>query len=257
MKVANVTLTIDDREVSVPAGTSILKAAQQVESDIPTICYHEHCTANALCRICVVEVEGSRALPPACVAQVAEGMKVSTRGERVERSRRTILEMLGSAVDLSEAAEIQAMMTRYAADGERFPDADRREHPVLDDNPMYIRDYAKCILCWRCVQVCADDAQYTYAINFSGRGFETSIGTFFDKPMPQTTCVFCGQCVGVCPTGALKPKREWLFEQGMTPDEIMSLTRSERRRKSPAPKTHTAEDRDKLSDAIKKFAGKK
>jgi len=72
---------------------------------------------------------------------------------------------------------------------------------------MYIRDYAKCILCWRCVQVCAEDAQYTFAINFEGRGFETRIGTFFDKPMPETTCVFCGQCVGVCPTGALKPKR--------------------------------------------------
>ncbi len=96
---------------------------------------------------------------------------------------------------------------------------------------MYVRDYAKCVLCWRCVQVCADDAQYTYAINFKGRGFETQIGTFFDLPMPATTCVFCGQCVGVCPTGALKPKREWLLEQGMTPDEILQVTRSERRRK--------------------------
>ncbi len=71
---------------------------------------------------------------------------------------------------------------------------------------MYVRDYAKCVLCWRCVQVCAEDAQYTYAINFTGRGYETQIGTFFDRPMPETTCVFCGQCVGVCPTGALKPE---------------------------------------------------
>jgi NADH dehydrogenase/NADH:ubiquinone oxidoreductase subunit G len=228
---ADVTLTIDEKTVTVPAGTTILEAAQSIGKNVPTICYHEHCTANALCRICVVEVEGARVLSPACVAQVSDGMKVHTQNERVKRSRRTILEMLDSAVDLSEAAAIQTMIGDYQADGERFADGARREHPVLDDNPMYIRDYSKCILCWRCVQVCADDAQYTYAINFSKRGFETSIGTFFDKGMPDTTCVFCGQCVGVCPTGALKPKREWLLESGKTPDEIMAMTRAERRRK--------------------------
>ena len=131
-------------------------------------------------------------------------MKVSTSSARAERSRRTILEMLASAVDLSQAPEINKFIDDYRADRARFPDAERREVPVLDDNPMYIRDYAKCILCWRCVQVCAEDAQFTFAINFKGRGFDTGIGTFFDKPMPETTCVFCGQCVGVCPTGALE-----------------------------------------------------
>lgn len=226
-----VTLAIDGSPVTVPAGTTILKAAQQLGEKIPTICYHDYCTANALCRICVVEVEGARVLAPACVAQVSEGMIVKTRGERVDRSRRTILEMLDSAVDLSEAPEIQGFIGEYGASPERFPEAERREPPLLDDNPMYVRDYSKCILCWRCVQVCADDAQYTYAINFEGRGFETRIGTFFDKPMPETTCVFCGQCVGVCPTGALKPKREHLLQEGKTPDEILQITRSERRRK--------------------------
>lgn len=226
-----VTLTIDGRSVGVAAGTTILKAAEQLGEKIPTICYHDYCTANALCRICVVEVEGARVLAPACVAQVSEGMKVHTRSRRVERSRRTILEMLDSAVDLSEAPDVQAFMDEYAADRRRFPAAERREFPVLDDNPMYIRDYSKCILCWRCVQVCAEDAQYTYAINFGKRGFETHIATFFDQGMPETTCVFCGQCVGVCPTGALKPKREWLLEQDYTPDEIMAATRTRRRRK--------------------------
>jgi len=226
-----VTLTIDGQPVAVPAGTTLLKAAQQLGEHIPTICYHDHCTANALCRICVVEVEGARVLAPACVAQVSDGMVVRTRTERVERSRRTILEMLDSTVDLSEAPEIQQFIGDYRAERGRFPEAGRREHPLLDDNPMYVRDYSKCILCWRCVQVCADDAQYTFAINFEGRGFETSIGTFFDKPMPETTCVFCGQCVGVCPTGALKPKREWLLQEGKTPDEIMEMTRAERRKK--------------------------
>ena len=228
---SEVTLTIDGQLVTVPAGTTLLKAAQSMGEQIPTICYHDHCTANALCRICVVEVEGARVLAPACVAQVSDGMVVRTRTERVERSRRTILEMLDSTVDLSEAPEIQQFIGDYRAERGRFPEAGRREHPLLDDNPMYVRDYAKCILCWRCVQVCADDAQFTFAINFEGRGFETGIGTFFDRPMPETTCVFCGQCVGVCPTGALKPKREWLLQEGKTPDEIIQMTRDERRRK--------------------------
>src|SRR5262245_47075126 len=100
----DVTLTIDGRPVTVPAGTTLLKAAERLDTHIPTICYHEYCTANALCRICVVEVEGARVLSPACVAQVSEGLQVHTRSERVDRSRRTILEMLDSAVDLSEAA---------------------------------------------------------------------------------------------------------------------------------------------------------
>ena len=226
-----VNLTIDGQTVQAPPGTTILKAAAAAGHAIPTICYHEHCTANALCRICVVEVEGARVLAPACVAEVSEGMKVSTRSERVTRSRRTILEMLDSAVDLSQAPEIQGFMDDYAAEPERFPEAERRESAVLDDNPMFIRDYSKCILCWRCVQVCADDAQFTYAINFEGRGFETQIGTFFDRPLPETSCVFCGQCVGVCPTGALKPKREWLLEEGKTLDEIMQMTRMGRRKK--------------------------
>jgi NADH dehydrogenase/NADH:ubiquinone oxidoreductase subunit G len=228
---ATITLTIDGQAVTVTAGTTIHKAAQSIGIEIPTICYHDHCTANGLCRMCVVEVAGARVLAPACVAQVGEGMQVKTRSERVERSRRTIIELLGSAVDLAEAPDIQRFAQDYHADLDRFGDGAKREHAVIDDNPMFIRDYEKCILCWRCVQVCADDAQYAFAINFDGRGFETSIGTFFDKGLTETTCVFCGQCVGVCPTGALKPKREWLLEQGKTSDELMQLTRTERRRK--------------------------
>ncbi len=228
---AEVNLTIDGTAVSVEAGTTILQAAAAAGVDIPTICYHEACTANGLCRMCVVEVKGARLLQPSCIAAVGEGMEVTTRSARVERARRTILEMLDSAVDLSQAPEIQAQMSDYAAQPERFPEAERRTRPVIDDNPMYVRDYAKCILCWRCVQVCAEDAQYTFALSFDGRGFETQIGTFFDSSMPETTCVFCGQCVGVCPTNALKPRREWLLEQGKTPDEIMELTRAERRRR--------------------------
>lgn len=225
-------LEINGQPVVVTEGSTLLQAARQTGVEVPTICYHDHCTANALCRVCVVEVEGARVLSPACVAQAVPGMKVQTHSPRVERSRKTILELLASAVDLSDAPEIQALMSEAGANPDRFPQSVQRSFPVLDDNPMYVRDYSKCVLCWRCVQVCAEDVQYTFAINFSGRGFETSIGTFFDKGMLETTCVFCGQCVGVCPTGALKSKRGWLLETGSTPDEILNQTRTTRRRRA-------------------------
>ena len=226
-----ITLVMDGRELTIDDGKTLLEAARENGMDIPTICFHGATTANALCRICVVEVEGQRVLQPACIVQVGAGMKVQTRSEKVIRSRKTILEMLASTMDLSEATDIQAMMNDYGADVNRFPDAERREVEVKDDNPMYVRDYSKCLLCWRCVQVCAEDAQYTYAINFSGRGYETQIGTFFDKTIPETSCVLCGQCVAVCPTGALKPKREYLLEQGMSVQEISVLNTGRKRRK--------------------------
>lgn len=226
-----VNLIIDGQEVSAEQGRTLLEVAHEMGKNIPTICFHDATTANALCRICVVEVEGQRVLQPACIVKAGAGMKVQTRSEKVIRARRTILEMLASTMDLSEAADIQQMMVEYGASSERFPDAERRESEVKDDNPMYVRDYSKCLLCWRCVQVCAEDAQYTFAINFDGRGFETQIGTFFDKAIPQTSCVMCGQCVGVCPTGALKPKREFLLEQGMSPSEISVMNTGRKQRK--------------------------
>jgi NADH dehydrogenase/NADH:ubiquinone oxidoreductase subunit G len=221
---------MDGKEISVEQGLTLLDAARENGTDIPTICFHEATTSNALCRICVVEVEGMRLLQPACIVQAAEGMKVQTRSERVVRARKTILEMLASTLDLSDAPEILTLMDEYGAKADRFPEAERRESAVKDDNPMYIRDYSKCLLCWRCVQVCADDAQYTFAINFEGRGYETQISTFFDRAIPETTCVLCGQCVGVCPTGALKPKREYLLEQGLSPQEISVMNTGRKRR---------------------------
>jgi len=222
-----VQLTIDDRQVSVPSGTTILDAAQEAGIDIPVLCYFAHTTANGLCRLCVIEIEGERGLQAACVSPVRQGIVVHTRSSNVDRARRTILEMLASTVDLSESPELHTMLKTYQAKPERFEGGEKRQVPMMDDNPVYIRDYEKCVLCWRCVQVCAEDAQYNYAINFAGRGFNTSITTFLDKPMPQTTCVCCGQCVGVCPTGALKSKREYLFEQGVAPEEIFAVTRAQ------------------------------
>lgn len=224
-----ITLTIDGEEVTVPEGTTILNAAISVDKDIPVICYHDATTANGLCRVCVVDADNGRLLQPACVAECRHGQSIETRNDRVERSRRTILEMLNASVDLSEAPEIQTMMTDYNANDNRFPDALRREHPIFDDNPFYIRNYSQCVLCWRCVQVCAEDAQYTFALTLGERGHDTHVSTAFKIGMTDSPCVFCGQCVGICPTGALKPKAEWGLEQGFTQEEIRKSTRLPRK----------------------------
>lgn len=228
-----VTLTIDDQEITVPAGTTILEAAHMLGIEIPVICYHPHLTANGLCRVCSVET-GGRVQAAACVTTCSNGLAVHTNTETVQRGRRTILEMLAATVNLAEAPQILSLLAEYGADAARFAEGARREAPIHDDNPFYIRDYNQCVNCWRCVQVCAEDAQYAYALNFAGRGFHTQIATFQDDPMPDTTCVFCGQCVGVCPTGALKPKRQALLEQGLSPDEVFAQTRRGGRRKKHA-----------------------
>lgn len=221
----SVTLTIDGQKVTVPADTTILDAAAKLGIDIPVICYHPHLSANGLCRICSVD-SGGRVQSAACVTNCWEGMEVQTDSDEVRLGRKTILELLASTVNLEEAPEIQALIDHYEADVTRFAGGKQRTTPVHDDNPFFIRDYNQCINCWRCVQVCAEDAQFAFALSFDGRGFNTTIGTFDGNAMPDTTCVFCGQCVGVCPTGALKPKRQSLMENGLNPDDIFFQTRN-------------------------------
>ncbi len=225
-----VTLKIDNQEVTVAQGTTILDAAAQLGIEIPVICYHPHLSANGLCRICSVDA-GQRVQLAACVTECADGMEVNTKSEGVLRGRKTLLEMLSATADLSEAPEILDLIKLYAAQPERFADGAKRSAPIYDDNPFYLRDYNQCINCWRCVQVCAEDAQFAFALSFDGRGFDTKIGTFMGDGMMSTTCVFCGQCVGVCPTGALKPKRQALLEEGFDPDSIFAATRRKRKKK--------------------------
>jgi NADP-reducing hydrogenase subunit HndD len=210
-----ITLTIDGQTVTVPKGTTILNAAATLGIPIPTICYHPTLTPPAVCRLCTVEVEKQRVLQPACVVPVAEGMVVKTNSERVQTGRRVILELLASTVDLREAPEIQAHIEQFKADINRFAGglARKNQFEVYEDNPFYIRDYAQCVMCWRCIQVCADDVQHTYALTWGERGINSHVATFFNEDMPDTTCVFCGNCVGICPTGALKGLIEWKMEQ--------------------------------------------
>lgn len=229
----SVTLTIDDQTVTLPQGVTILQAARELGLTIPTVCYHPHFTPPSLCRVCVVEVEKSRVLVQACSRVAENGMVVHSDTPRVQLARRVILEMLHSAVDLSRAPDIQAHTATYGADPTRYgSDVARRDFPVFDDNPFYLRDYSKCIMCWRCVQACGEDVQWTFAIWRADRGFDAHISTFEQVPIPESTCVYCGNCVQACPTGAIVAKRAVWLEQGLDLKQLARHSNLERREAS-------------------------
>lgn len=205
-----VEIKIDGRSVSVPEGSTILDAARSLGIDTPTLCYLESLTPVNVCRVCVVELEGSRTLVPACSRKVEPGMSIKTDSERVRLSRRLVLEFLASSVDVSTAPAFKPYMDRYGAHPERFgPSVATVAQPPKIDNDLYIRDYSKCILCYKCVEACGVDAQNTFAIAVAGRGFSAHIATEYDVPLPDSACVYCGNCIAVCPTGALMFKSEY------------------------------------------------
>ena len=215
-----VQVTVDGRGVSVPEGATLLDACRQADIDVPTLCFLETLTPVNVCRVCVVEVEGARVLAPACSRRAEPGMVVRTDSERVRLSRRLVMELLGSSVDLSTSPQAQEYIRRYDARPDRFGAAAQRvEEPVRADNELYVRDYSRCILCYKCVEACGTDAQNTFAIAVSGRGFDARISTEFDTPLPSSACVYCGNCIGVCPTGALMGTTEFEMRRAGTWDE--------------------------------------
>ena len=244
-----VTVSLDGQEVSVPAGSTILEACRSAGIETPTLCYLENLSPVNVCRICVVEVTGSRTLVPACSRKVEGGMTIATDSERVRQSRKLVLELLGSSVDLSLAPDVPRWNERYGADPSRFGPpappaaanerdghdaghhhaptgevAQRVAQPVKVDNDLYVRDYSKCILCYKCVEACGEDAQNTFAIAVAGRGFDARISTESNVPLPQSACVYCGNCIGVCPTGALMFRSEHEMRAAGTWDESRQTT---------------------------------
>ena len=216
----DIEITIDGKPVSIPEGATLLEATRKIGIDTPTLCYLETLTPVNACRVCVVELEGSRTLVPACSRKVEAGMVVNTDSERVRMSRKIVLEFLASAVDVSTAPTLQSYMERYGARPERFgPRAETMAQLPKIDNELYMRDYSKCILCYKCVEACGVDAQNTFAIGVAGRGFSAHIATEFDIPLPESACVYCGNCIGVCPTGALMFKSEYDMRQAGTWNE--------------------------------------
>jgi predicted molibdopterin-dependent oxidoreductase YjgC len=246
---AMIELTIDGQAVRVPEGTTVLAACRTIGIEIPTLCFLETLHPVNVCRICVVEVEGARVLAPACSRMVEPGMKVQSNSARVRHSRKMILEMLASSVDLSTTPEVAQWIADYDAKPERYgppappaPEGKRESaiaghheppdlryaatvnQPVKVDNDLYIRDYAKCILCYKCVEACGTDHQNTFAIAVAGRGFDARISTEMAVTLPDSACVYCGNCIAVCPTGALMAKTEFDMRKDGTWDESRQTT---------------------------------
>src|SRR3954466_16029952 len=236
---------IDGTTARVPEGSTTLDACGATAVDTPTMCYADNLTPINACRVCVVEVEGSRVLVPACSRTAEAGMKISTDTERVRHSRRLVIEFLASSVATSLAsADWHRWQDDYEADPERFgaamepmpagerdgrepghhhdPDptvAEAAKQPVKIDNELYVRDYGRCVLCYKCVEACGTDAQHTFAIAVAGRGFDARISTEYAVPLDASACVYCGNCIGVCPTGALMFKSEHDMREAGTWDE--------------------------------------
>ena len=204
----DVTLTIDGRQVTVPAGTSVLEAATQAGAKIPTLCYLEGLNEIGSCRLCVVEIEGAKTLAASCVTPAAQGMVVHTNTRQVREARRAVLELIISNHPFecltcvrSGSCELQALAESLGIREIRFEGA-KAHHAIDDSTPSIVRDPDKCILCRRCVAVC-EQVQGVSAINVSGRGFDSVVSPAGQLPLNDAACTLCGQCILVCPTGAL------------------------------------------------------
>ncbi len=222
---ATVALTLDDRPVSVPEGSTILAACASIGVAIPTLCFLETLRPVNVCRLCVVEIDGARVLAPSCSRAVEPGMVVRTRSPRVMLARRLVLELLASSVDLSTAPGMADLLKEYGCHPERFgPSAATVAQPVKIDNDLYVRDYGKCVLCYKCVEACGPDHQNTFAIAVAGRGFTAGIATEVGVALPDSACVYCGNCIAVCPTGALMASREYDLRRAGQWDEAGQTT---------------------------------
>lgn len=208
----DVTITIDSREVTVPKGTFIIEAAKKVGIEIPALCYDPNLEVVGACRLCLVEIEGSRKLQTACSTKVWDGMVVYTESEKVVNARKEILQLLldnhpNDCLTCQKAGE--CLLQKYAYRYEvRFREHDGARRPALIDtsSPYILKDDSKCILCGKCVRTCAQVSDRK-VLSFADRGFETRIVADADFSLEESSCVSCNRCVTVCPVGALVDKR--------------------------------------------------
>ena len=222
------TLVIDDVEVSARAGQTILEVARENEIEIPTLCHLEGLSDVGACRLCLVEIKGSNKLLPACIATVQEGMEVSTNTERLKNHRRTILELLFAernhicSVCVSNGhCELQALGQQQGLTHVRLPYRNP-ELSVDASHERFTADHNRCILCTRCVRVCAE-IEGAHVWDVMGRGINSIVITDLNEPWGSSSCTRCGKCVQCCPTGALFNKSKIGSDHPKYPDFLPYL----------------------------------
>ena len=222
-----VKLQIDGRDVSAKEGATLLEAATDAGIKIPRLCHMEGLTPNAACRLCLVEVKGVRNLVASCSYPLSPNMVVNTNSQRVVKARKLSMELMLSdhpldcmTCEKNGSCDLQRYAYELGVSSSRFQ-GERHAYPLDESNPFFVRDYNKCILCGRCVTAC-NEAQFVGAIDFAYRGFNAKVAAPYDRSLLESTCVFCGYCVDVCPVGALTEKtrrsqgREWELKKVAT-----------------------------------------
>jgi len=213
-----INLKIDGIPVTVDEGTTILKAAKELNIHIPTLCYHDDLCIAGNCRVCVVEMKGSRNLPASCAMPVSEGMEIMTNTLKVRTARKHIIDLLLSEHNAkcttcykNGNCELQNLASEYKISEPMFIDLVPHKHYQMDAySPSIIKDDSKCVRCQRCVRTC-EELQHVSALGVAYKGDKMKISTFFENPMFEVVCTNCGQCVNRCPTGALV-ERNYLDE---------------------------------------------
>ncbi|MCL4218057.1 MAG: [FeFe] hydrogenase, group A [Candidatus Hydrogenedentes bacterium] len=207
---ASVSVDIDGRLLKVPMGTTILEAASQAGIKIPTLCHHPDLCVAGVCRICVVEVEGQRALQASCAYPITSPLTVRTHTRKVRQARRHVLDLLLSthygecyACARNLNCELQTLAGEYGVDFFRFGHPEQPRYEIDKSSYSVVRDMNKCILCRRCVRTCID-LQEVGVLEVANRGHESEVSTFMDHPLADVICINCGQCINRCPTGALR-----------------------------------------------------
>ena len=206
-----INLKIDDKEIQVEEGTTILQAARQASIDIPTLCFLKDINEIGDCRMCIVQVDGRRGFATSCIQKVEEGMVVKTHSKEVIEARKVILDLILSnhqrdclTCTRNGNCELQNLAVKFNVTGIEY-EGETNKHQIDDLSPSIVRDFNKCILCRRCVSVCKK-VQEIGAIDCINRGFNSCISTVGDNSLNDVNCTFCGQCIEACPVGALREK---------------------------------------------------